>query len=142
MVAAALVSSAGGAAARYVQVNARDSAWCLGDLEAVMPARPDGIMPPKLMGPEDLQRLSALMERWELPAQRDLTKIIPVCTETPGRHALAAAKSWAHPRLAAGLNAYSPRWTQALQAVQIDGVMLDAPHHAQARRIMTSFDRG
>jgi len=80
--------------------------------------------------------------RYVRAAQRDLTRIIPVCTETPGRHALAAAKSWAHPRLAAGLNAYSPRWTQALQAVQIDGVMLDAPHHAQARRIMTSFDRG
>ena len=46
LVAAALVSSAGGAAARYVRVNARDSAWCLGDLEAVMPARPDGIMLP------------------------------------------------------------------------------------------------
>jgi len=30
----------------------------LGDLEAVMPARPDAIMPPKLMGPEDLQRLN------------------------------------------------------------------------------------
>jgi citrate lyase beta subunit len=26
--------------------------------------------------------------------------------------------------------------------VQIDGVMLDAPHRAQARRIMTSFERG
>ena len=30
----------------------------------------------------------------------------------------------------------------ATGVVQIDGVMLDAPHHAQARRIMTSFDRG
>jgi citrate lyase beta subunit len=55
---------------------------------------------------------------------------------TPSKNARA------HPRLAVGPNAYSPRWTQALQAVQIDGVMLDAPHHAQARRIMTSFDSG
>jgi len=54
--------------------------------------------------------------RYVRAAQRDLTRIIPVCTETPGRHALAAAKSWAHPRLAAGLNAYSPRSTQALRA--------------------------
>ena len=30
----------------------------------------------------------------------------------------------------------------ATGVVQIDGVMLDAPHLAQARRIMTSFDRG
>jgi citrate lyase subunit beta / citryl-CoA lyase len=116
LVAAALVSGAGGAAARYVRVNARDSAWCLGDLEAVMPARPDGIMPPKLMGPEDLQRLSGLMEGWELPAQRDLTKIIPVCTETPAATLSLAAKSWAHPRLAVGPNACSPRSTPALQA--------------------------
>jgi len=68
------------------------------------------------MGPEDLQRLSGLMERWELPAQRDLTKIIPVCTETPVATLSLAAKSWAHPRLAGGLNAYSPRSTPALQA--------------------------
>ena len=59
--AAALVSSAGGAAARYVRVNARDSAWCLGDLEAVMPARPDGIMPPKLM---DRKTFNASADGW------------------------------------------------------------------------------
>jgi citrate lyase subunit beta/citryl-CoA lyase len=29
----------------------------------------------------------------------------------------------------------------ATGVVQIDGVMLDAPHHAQARRIMASFER-
>jgi len=41
-----------------------------------MPARPDGIKLPKSMGPEDLQRLSGLMERWESPTQRDLTRIM------------------------------------------------------------------
>jgi citrate lyase beta subunit len=30
----------------------------------------------------------------------------------------------------------------ATGVVQIDGVMLDAPHRAQAHRIMTSFERG
>lgn len=97
LVTAALASSAGGAPARYVRVNALDSAWCAGDLEAVLPARPDGIMLPKLVGPEDLQRLADLIERWELPAQRDLTKIIPVCTETPAATLSLAARSWAHP---------------------------------------------
>jgi len=241
LVAAALADNAGGGPARYVRVNALDSAWCSGDLEAVMPARPDGIMLPKLMGPEDLQRLADLMERWEFPAKGNLTKIIPVCTETPAATLSLAAKSWAHPRLAGllwggedlsaavgattnrdedgqytapfalarslclfaaraagvapidavftdfrdseglaletdaarrdGFSAkaaihpaqidiinhrFSPtdaerRWAERVLAasaasgtgvVQIDGVMMDAPHHAQARRIMTSFERG
>jgi citrate lyase beta subunit len=45
-----------------------------------------------------------------------------------------APRRWAE-RVLAALDA-------SATAVQIDGVMLDAPHHAQARRIMTSFDRG
>jgi citrate lyase subunit beta/citryl-CoA lyase len=40
LVTAALADSAGGTPARYVRVNALDSAWCAGDLEAVLPARP------------------------------------------------------------------------------------------------------
>jgi citrate lyase subunit beta/citryl-CoA lyase len=86
------------APARYVRVNALDSEWCAGDLEAVLPARPDGIMLPKAVGPEDLHRLAELIERWELPGV--LTKIIVVCTETPAATLSLAAKSWAHPRLA------------------------------------------
>jgi len=241
LVAAALANSTGVGPTRYVRVNALDSAWCAGDLEAVLPARPDGIMLPKLVEPEDLQRLADLIERWELPAQRDLTKIIPVCTETPAATLSLAARSWAHPRLAGllwggedlsaavgattnrdedgrytapfalarslclfaaraagvvpidavftdfrdseglasetdaarrdGFSAkaaihpaqidiinqrFAPtdaerRWAERVLAafeasaagvVQIDGVMLDAPHGAQARRIMTSFERG
>jgi citrate lyase subunit beta/citryl-CoA lyase len=86
------------APARYVRVNALDSEWCAGDLQAVLSARPDGIMLPKAVGPEDLHRLSELIERWELPGV--LTKIIVVCTETPAATLSLAAKSWAHPRLA------------------------------------------
>jgi citrate lyase subunit beta/citryl-CoA lyase len=84
--------------ARYVRVNALDSAWCSEDVEAVMPARPEGIMLPKPQGPEDLQRLDALMTRWE--RQGDAARIIAVCTETPAATLSLAAKSWAHPRLA------------------------------------------
>ena len=73
LVAEALASSVGGGPARYVRVNALDSTWCMGDLEAVLPAGPDGIMLPKLMGPEDLHVLGGLIGRWELPARRDLT---------------------------------------------------------------------
>ena len=100
LVAEALANRTGNVPARYVRVNALDSAWCLGDLEAVIPARPDGIMLPKLAGPEDLRRVSGLIERWERAAERGRTKIIPVCTETPAATLSLAAKSWAHPRLA------------------------------------------
>jgi citrate lyase beta subunit len=56
---------------------------------------------------------------------------------TPSKNARA------HPRLAGGLNAYSPPFdASATGVVQIDGVMLDAPHRARAHRIMTSFERG
>jgi len=240
LVAEALAERTGDIPARYVRVNALDSAWCLQDLEAVIPARPDGIMLPKLVGPEDLHRVGNLIERWERAAERGLTKIIPVCTETPAATLSLAAKSWAHPRLAGllwggedlsaavgattnrdedgrytapfalarslclmaaraagvvpidavftdfrdadgltretdaarrdGFSAkaaihpaqveiinrcFTPtdgeyRWAERVLAafeasdsgvVQIDGVMMDAPHLAQARRIMASFER-
>ena len=96
----ALANSLGPAPARYVRVNALDSPWCEQDLEAVLPGLPDGIMLPKLTGPDDLYRLSELIERWEDAARRGMTKIIPVCTETPAATLSLAAQSWAHPRLA------------------------------------------
>jgi citrate lyase subunit beta/citryl-CoA lyase len=98
LVAETLAERAGGGPARYVRVNALDSAWCAGDLEAVLPARPDGIMLPKAEGPEDLHRLADLIARWEVPGA--LTRIIVVCTETPAATLSLAARSWAHPRLA------------------------------------------
>jgi citrate lyase subunit beta/citryl-CoA lyase len=236
----ALANGPGPAPARYVRVNALDSPWCEQDLEAVLPGRPDGIMVPKLAGPDDLHRLSELIERREDATRRGMTKIIPVCTETPAATLSLAAKSWAHPRLAGmlwggedlsaaigattnrddsgqysapfalarslcllaaraagvapidavftdfrnsdGLNretniarrdgftakaaihpaqveiinrCFTPTdaerlWAERViaafdantsGAVQIDGVMLDAPHLTQARRIMTAFQR-
>jgi citrate lyase subunit beta/citryl-CoA lyase len=241
LVVEALNNGSGGRPARYVRVNALDSAWCAGDVEAVMPAAPDGIMLPKPMGPDDLDRLDAMITRWEPAARRGLTRIIPVCTETPAATLSLAAKSWARPRLAgllwggedlsatigatanrdaggqytapfalarslclfaaraAGVvpidavftdfrdsdalqretdaarrdgfsakaaihpaqvgiinNCFTPtgderRWAERVLAafdasdsgvVQIDGVMLDAPHRAQALRIMAAFEPG
>jgi citrate lyase subunit beta/citryl-CoA lyase len=86
--------------ARYVRVNALDTAWCADDLAAVLPAGPDGIVLPKPNGPEDLQHLDALIARGEIAARRGATRIIAVCTETPAATLSLAAKSWAHPRLA------------------------------------------
>ncbi|HWX04854.1 MAG TPA: CoA ester lyase [Bradyrhizobium sp.] len=241
LVAEALAGRTGAGPARYVRVNALDTAWCADDVEAVMPARPDGIMLPKPEGPEDLDRLDALMTRWENASDRGRAKIIPVCTETAAATLSLAAKSWARPRLAgllwggedlsaaigatanrddrgqytapfalarslclfaaraAGVapidavftdfrdsealrretdaarrdgfsakaaihpaqvdiinRAFTPTeaerlWAERVLAafegsdagvVQLDGVMLDAPHRAQARRIMASLQRG
>lgn len=69
----------------YVRVNSLDSAWCQADIEAIVPARPDGIMLPKLTGPHDLDRLDALMARHEPADAKGATRIIAVCTETPGK---------------------------------------------------------
>jgi citrate lyase subunit beta/citryl-CoA lyase len=92
--------SASGGPARYVRVNALDTAWCADDLAAVLPAAPDGIVLPKPNGPEDLAHLDALIGRCESAAKRGETRIIAVCTETPAATLSLAAKSWAHPRLA------------------------------------------
>jgi citrate lyase subunit beta/citryl-CoA lyase len=84
---------------RYVRVNSLDTAWCAEDLEAVIPAGPDGIVLPKSFGPEDVERLADLIERLEPPARKGKTGIIVVCTETPASTLSLAAKSWRHPRL-------------------------------------------
>jgi citrate lyase subunit beta/citryl-CoA lyase len=84
---------------RYVRVNSLDTIWCREDVEAVIPAGPDGIVLPKSFGPEDVVRVSDLIERNEPLARRGKTGIIVVCTETPASTLSLAAKSWRHPRL-------------------------------------------
>jgi citrate lyase subunit beta / citryl-CoA lyase len=84
---------------RYVRVNSLDTEWCREDVEAVIPAGPDGIVLPKSFGPEDVTRLSDMIDRCETPSRRGKTGIIVVCTETPASTLSLAAKSWRHPRL-------------------------------------------
>lgn len=100
LVAAALGSIPRGGPKLYVRVNPLDGAWCRGDLDAVMPLRPDGIMLPKVSGPQDLERLAQLIGAREPREAAGTTKIIPVCTETPAATLSLAAASWRHPRLA------------------------------------------
>jgi len=99
VVVAALKGSPAGSQ-RYVRVNALDTIWCREDVEAVIPATPDGVVLPKSAGPEDVFRLSDLIERHEPQEQKGKTAIIVVCTETPASTLSLAAKSWRHPRLA------------------------------------------
>ncbi len=100
LVAAALGQPRAAGLQRYVRVNALDTAWCESDLEVVLPAGPDGIVVPKVTGPQDLERLDALIGRWELPAKARATRIVAVCTETPEATLSLAARSWKHQRLA------------------------------------------
>jgi citrate lyase subunit beta / citryl-CoA lyase len=94
------LTAAGGTQRRYVRVNSLDTAWCRDDVEAVIPAGPDGIVLPKSFGPEDVARLDDMIERHEPPARKGKTEIIVVCTETASSTLSLAAKSWRHPRLA------------------------------------------
>jgi citrate lyase subunit beta/citryl-CoA lyase len=84
----------------YVRVNSLGSAWCEADVEAIVPMRPHGLMLPKLTGPHDLDRLDALIARYEPADAKGATRIIAVCTETPAATLSLAAASWRRPRLA------------------------------------------
>ena len=85
---------------RYVRVNSLGTTFCPDDIEAVIPASPDGIVLPKSTGPEDVTRLGELITRFEPASRKGMTKIIVVCTETASSTLSLAAKPWAHPRLA------------------------------------------
>lgn len=100
LVAAALADGTAARPRRYVRVNALDTPLCEDDLRAVLPSAPDGIVLPKVSGPEDLGHLDSLIGRWELPHRAKSTRTIAVCTETPQATLSLAARPWSHPRLA------------------------------------------
>jgi citrate lyase subunit beta / citryl-CoA lyase len=100
LVAESLMATSRGGPRIYVRVNPLDSPWCRGDLDAVLPLRPHGIMLPKLTGPYDLDRLDALISEREPRGAVGTTQIIPVCTETAAATLSLAATSWRRPRLA------------------------------------------
>jgi citrate lyase subunit beta/citryl-CoA lyase len=66
--------------ALWVRVNPFDTGLTDGDLRAVVPGLPDGIMQPKIEGPRDVQTLSDMLDTVGAPAS---VGIIPVATETP-----------------------------------------------------------
>ena len=68
----------------YVRVNALDTGMTLGDLAAVMPGRPDGIVLPKCAGAADVNRLSLYLDAFEAAAgiEHGTTRIVTVATET------------------------------------------------------------
>jgi citrate lyase subunit beta / citryl-CoA lyase len=68
----------------YVRVNALDTGMTLGDLAAVMPGRPDGIMLPKCAGAADVNHLALYLDAFEAASnfEQESTRIVPVATET------------------------------------------------------------
>lgn len=83
---AEMLAAPRGAQLRYVRVNALDTGLTLGDLAAVMPARPDGIALPKCTDAAQVRQLSFWLDAFEAAAGIGIgtTRIIGIATETAG----------------------------------------------------------
>jgi citrate lyase subunit beta/citryl-CoA lyase len=85
----------------WVRINPLDTEWAKGDLEAVVGAKPFGIVLPKSRGGVDVQRLASLLDalekKFDIPPGQ--TRILPIATETgEGMFGLGSYKD-ASPRL-------------------------------------------
>jgi citrate lyase subunit beta/citryl-CoA lyase len=68
----------------WVRINPLDTGMTLADLGAIIAGGPDGIMAPKVNGPEDLTRLSHYLDAYEAQVgiEPGSVRILPVATET------------------------------------------------------------
>lgn len=68
----------------WVRVNPLDGPYTLGDLVAIMPAAPGGIMFPKVAGRADVERLDHYLSALEAANGLEVgsTRVIPLVTET------------------------------------------------------------
>ncbi|WP_327753849.1 CoA ester lyase (plasmid) [Sphingobium sp. SJ10-10] len=68
----------------WVRVNPLDTPYTLEDLAAIVPAAPDGIMLPKVNGPQDVAQVSHYLSALEVASgiEEGSIKILPVATET------------------------------------------------------------
>jgi citrate lyase subunit beta/citryl-CoA lyase len=81
----------------WVRINPLDSADAALDIEAIMPAKPAGIVLPKAGGGEDVARLAAMLDEFDSPQ----TGVLPICTETPAALFSLGSYAGSSPRLAA-----------------------------------------
>lgn len=79
-----LAANAGHRARIWVRVNPLDGPHTLADLAAIMPARPGGIMLPKVYGRQDVDRLDHYLSAFEAAHGIDIgtTPVIVLVTET------------------------------------------------------------
>lgn len=139
----------------WVRVNPFDTGMTDGDLAAVVPGDPDGIMQPKTDGPADVAMLSEKLD--ELERQHGLAageiRILPVATETPiapfrlGDFATAgldrlAGLTWGAEDLSAAMGASTNlgpdgRWAHTYQMVR--SLTLLAAHAAKVQAIDTLY---
>jgi citrate lyase subunit beta/citryl-CoA lyase len=68
----------------YIRVNALDTDMTLGDLAAVMPGKPDGVVLPKCAGAADVNKLALYLDAFEAASgtAQGTTRIVTVATET------------------------------------------------------------
>ena len=68
----------------WVRVNPYDTGMTLGDLAAICGGAPDGIMQPKINGPDDVHRLSLHLDAFEAAhgIAAGSIRVLPVATET------------------------------------------------------------
>ena len=68
----------------YIRINALDTDMTLGDLAAVMPGRPDGIVLPKCAGAADVNKLALYLDAFEAAfgIEHGTTRIVTIATET------------------------------------------------------------
>ena len=82
-----------------VRINGLDTKWAAGDIAAVTPASPDGILVPKVSRPEDIRRVRAALRA----AGAEPSTVIWAMMETPSAilnaGAIAAASSDSGPKL-------------------------------------------
>lgn len=87
----------------YVRINALQSGLAEADLEAIMPAGPDGILLPKPRSGADVGKLSRMLDEAEKSAGIVVgeTRIIPITTEVPASLLVMHTYVDSSPRLAA-----------------------------------------
>src|SRR5580658_6740499 len=131
----------------WVRVNDLASGELLKDLTAILPAKPAGIVLPKIRGPEDIETVSNYLEALEAShgVGASATSILALATETPiavlrlpelvGRQfPRLAALSWGAEDLSSALGAGDPRFA--------DGSWRPTYAHARAQCILAAHALG
>ncbi|SDA12672.1 CoA ester lyase [Sphingomonas sp. NFR15] len=139
----------------WVRVNPFDTGLTADDLAAIVPGDPDGIMQPKIDGPEDVRTLSGQLDALEAGhgLAAGTIRILPVATETPiapfrlGDFATAglarlAGLTWGAEDLSAALGASTnlgPDGTWAFTYQMVRSLTLLAAHAAGVPAIDTLY---